>query len=119
MTTSTSGLDGMNPSPRRNRPAARLASRATPQLHGADCGVGEVQAAGRAGVRGVDAAVGEDDAGVIDPCQPFSKSGYWARGDAKRLHDPRSVTLKAYLRVLRDTQPRAFLLENVPGLAFS
>lgn len=53
------------------------------------------------------------------PCQPFSKSGYWAQGDAKRLADPRATTLEAYLRVLRDTQPRAFLLENVPGLAFS
>lgn len=53
------------------------------------------------------------------PCQPFSKSGYWARGDARRLDDPRARTLEAYLRVLRDTQPRTFLLENVPGLAFS
>jgi DNA (cytosine-5)-methyltransferase 1 len=53
------------------------------------------------------------------PCQPFSKSGYWARGDAKRLADPRATTLEAYLRVLRDTQPRAFLLENVPGLAYT
>jgi DNA (cytosine-5)-methyltransferase 1 len=53
------------------------------------------------------------------PCQPFSKSGYWARGDSRRLSDPRATTLEAYLRVLRDTQPRAFLLENVPGLAFS
>lgn len=53
------------------------------------------------------------------PCQPFSKSGYWAQGDARRLADPRATTLEAYLRVLRDTQPRAFLLENVPGLAFS
>jgi len=53
------------------------------------------------------------------PCQPFSKSGYWAHGDAKRLADPRSITLSAYLRVLRDAQPRTFLLENVPGLAFS
>lgn len=52
------------------------------------------------------------------PCQPFSKSGYWARGDAKRLDDPRASTLEAYLRVLRDTQPRAFLLENVAGLAY-
>src|SRR5882757_3774886 len=24
------------------------------------------------------------------PCQPFSKSSYWARGDAARLDDPRS-----------------------------
>lgn len=52
------------------------------------------------------------------PCQPFSKSGYWAKGDARRLDDPRADTLDAYLRVLRDTRPKAFLLENVPGLAF-
>lgn len=52
------------------------------------------------------------------PCQPFSKSGYWARGDAMRLDDPRSDTLVAYLRVLRDAQPKAFLLENVYGLAY-
>lgn len=53
------------------------------------------------------------------PCQPFSKSGYWARGDSLRLNDPRSNTLNAYLRVLEDTLPRAFVLENVEGLAFA
>jgi len=52
------------------------------------------------------------------PCQPFSKSSYWVNGDALRLDDPRADTLTAYLRVLRDTQPRAFLLENVPGLIY-
>jgi DNA (cytosine-5)-methyltransferase 1 len=52
------------------------------------------------------------------PCQPFSKSSYWVRGDARRLDDPRADTLTAFLRVLRDTKPRAFLMENVPGLAF-
>jgi DNA (cytosine-5)-methyltransferase 1 len=52
------------------------------------------------------------------PCQPYSKSSYWVSGDAARLDDPRSTTLTAYLRVLRDTQPRAFLLENVQGLAY-
>ncbi len=52
------------------------------------------------------------------PCQPFSKSGYWATGDARRLKDPRSDTLTAYLRVLRDTRPRVFLLENVKGLGY-
>lgn len=52
------------------------------------------------------------------PCQPFSKSGYWARGDSGRLKDPRADTITQYLRVLRDTLPKAFLLENVPGLAF-
>ena len=62
-----------------------------------------------------------DEADVLiggPPCQPFSKSGYWARGDAGRLDDPRADTLTAYLRVLRDTRPRAFLLENVAGLAY-
>jgi DNA (cytosine-5)-methyltransferase 1 len=52
------------------------------------------------------------------PCQPFSKAGYWASGDARRLDDPRADTVAAYLRVLRDTRPRAFLMENVAGLAF-
>lgn len=52
------------------------------------------------------------------PCQPFSKSGYWARGDSLRLDDPRASTLLGYLRVLRDAKPRAFLLENVSGLAY-
>lgn len=52
------------------------------------------------------------------PCQPFSKSGYWASGDTLRLDDPRAGTLGAYLRVLRDTLPKTFLLENVPGLAY-
>jgi len=63
-------------------------------------------------------------AGEIDlliggpPCQPFSKSGYWARGDSKRLEDPRAKTLDAYLRVLEEAKPRAFLLENVQGMSF-
>jgi len=52
------------------------------------------------------------------PCQPFSKSGYWATGDSGRLDDARADTLTAYLRVLRDTKPRTFLLENVRGLAY-
>jgi DNA (cytosine-5)-methyltransferase 1 len=53
------------------------------------------------------------------PCQPFSKSGYWNSGDSARLDDPRANTLAEYLRVLRDTKPKAFLLENVAGLAYS
>lgn len=52
------------------------------------------------------------------PCQPFSKSSYWVRGDALRLDDPRAKTLTGYLRVLHDTRPKAFLLENVSGLAY-
>ncbi len=53
------------------------------------------------------------------PCQPFSKAGYWKLGDSRRMRDPRSETLVEYLRVLRDTRPKAFLLENVPGLVFA
>ncbi len=52
------------------------------------------------------------------PCQPFSKSGFWVSGDAKRLDDPRATTLEGYLRVLAEARPRAFLLENVEGLGF-
>jgi DNA (cytosine-5)-methyltransferase 1 len=53
------------------------------------------------------------------PCQPFSKSGYWAKGESARLDDPRAATLDAYLRVVEDLQPRTFLLENVHGIAYS
>lgn len=52
------------------------------------------------------------------PCQPFSKSGFWATGDAKRLKDPRASTLDAYLSVLEGALPESFLLENVAGIAF-
>lgn len=67
------------------------------------------------------AGVGVGEADVLiggPPCQPFSKSSYWAQGDSLRLYDPRSDTLTAYLRVLRDLQPKTFLLENVHGIAF-
>lgn len=66
-------------------------------------------------------SLAEGEADVLiggPPCQPFSKSGYWASGETLRLDDPRAGTIGAYLRVLRDTLPKAFLLENVPGLAY-
>jgi DNA (cytosine-5)-methyltransferase 1 len=65
------------------------------------------------------------DVGEVDvviggpPCQPFSKSSYWVSGDAARLNDPRAATLDGYLRVVEEVQPRAFLLENVYGIAYS
>jgi DNA (cytosine-5)-methyltransferase 1 len=65
------------------------------------------------------ARVGEIDVVVGGPpCQPFSKAGYWARGDSLRLDDPRANTLSAYLRVIEEARPRALLLENVEGLAY-
>lgn len=63
---------------------------------------------------------GEADALIGGPpCQPFSKSGYWSKGDSGRLKDPRANTLAEFIRVLRDIQPRTFLLENVTGLAYT
>lgn len=53
------------------------------------------------------------------PCQPFSKSGYWKRGDSLRLDDSRSTTLHAYMRCVRDLLPEVFLLENVHGINYS
>ncbi len=52
------------------------------------------------------------------PCQPFSKAAYWSKGDTKRLDDSRADTLSAYLRVLRDLKPKAFLMENVFGITY-
>ena len=52
------------------------------------------------------------------PCQPFSKSGFWHSGNTLRMEDPRASTLREYLRVLRETLPQAFLLENVPGFIY-
>jgi DNA (cytosine-5)-methyltransferase 1 len=67
------------------------------------------------------ARLGVGDADVLiggPPCQPFSKSGFWVTGEAKRLNDPRASTLEGYLRVLAEARPKAFLLENVEGLGF-
>ena len=84
-------------------------------VHGAIASVASDELLRIAGLR-------RGDADVLiggPPCQPFSKSGYWARGEAGRLDDPRAATLDEYLRVLEDTLPRAFLLENVHGIAYS
>jgi DNA (cytosine-5)-methyltransferase 1 len=51
------------------------------------------------------------------PCTPFSKSGFWL--DWKRAGlDPDATLLQAYTRVLAETRPRAFILENVYALTF-
>ena len=51
------------------------------------------------------------------PCTPFSKSGYWLA--YKRAgEDPRASLLDEYVRMLRGIKPKAFLMENVYGLAY-
>lgn len=51
------------------------------------------------------------------PCTPFSKSGFWLEWKRKGL-DPDASLLQAYTRVLREAQPRAFVLENVYALTY-
>ena len=92
---------------RHNRPAWSLIES---DIHGVSSA--EILRAARLEVGEADVLIGGP------PCQPFSKSAYWANGDALRLNDPRADTLTAYLRVLRDTRPKTFLLENVYGLVY-
>ncbi len=51
------------------------------------------------------------------PCTPFSKSGYWLEYKRAGL-DPRASLLDEYVRMLRGIRPKAFLMENVYGLAY-
>lgn len=51
------------------------------------------------------------------PCTPFSKSGYWLA--YKRAgEDTKASLLDEYVRLLGAVRPRAFLMENVYGLAY-
>lgn len=52
------------------------------------------------------------------PCTPFSKSGFWLEWKRKGL-DPTASLLQAYTRVLREAQPRKFILENVYALTYN
>lgn len=51
------------------------------------------------------------------PCTPFSKSGYWL--EYKRAgSDPKASLLDEFVRLLGEVAPKAFLMENVYGLAY-
>ena len=53
------------------------------------------------------------------PCPAFSKSRFYRTEKPRALDDPVAAeTIGGYLRVLKDVRPRAFLLENVKGLAY-
>lgn len=52
------------------------------------------------------------------PCQPFSKSGFWAHGRAMRLDDPRAGTLGRYLEFVKVIRPRVVFFENVDAFAY-
>jgi DNA (cytosine-5)-methyltransferase 1 len=52
------------------------------------------------------------------PCTPFSKSGYWLA--YKRAgEDPKASLLDSYVAALEAIRPKAFLMENVYGLAYN
>lgn len=85
----------------------------------AECSVADVSASRIAALAG---SVVADEVDLLfggPPCQPFSKSGYWVRGDTLRLDDPRSDTLGHFFRLVEELRPRAFLLENVHGISYS
>jgi DNA (cytosine-5)-methyltransferase 1 len=52
------------------------------------------------------------------PCTPFSKSGFWLEWKRAGL-DPDASLLQAYTRVLAESRPRAFVLENVYALTYN
>ncbi len=53
------------------------------------------------------------------PCQPFSKSAFWVPGRlGSLLEDPRAALLSEYIRIVKELRPKAFLMENVFGLAY-
>lgn len=67
------------------------------------------------------AALGRGEPALLQggpPCTPFSKSGYWLA--YKRAgEDPKASLLDHYVEALRTVQPKAFLMENVYGLAYA
>ena len=52
------------------------------------------------------------------PCTPYSKSGFWLEWKRAGL-DPDASLLQAYTRVLAETRPRYFVLENVYALTYN
>ena len=52
------------------------------------------------------------------PCQPFSKSAFWAAGSTRRLDYPRALTLGTMLDLTEAILPRVLVIENVRGIAY-
>ncbi len=49
------------------------------------------------------------------PCQPYSKAAMWAPEAWQGFADPRAKPLVSFIELVERFQPRAVLLENVPG----
>ena len=52
------------------------------------------------------------------PCQLWSHARFWLEDMSKVSRDPAATTLDHFVRVLEGSRPRAFLFENVWGLAY-
>lgn len=64
-------------------------------------------------LKGIDLLVGGP------PCPPFSKSRFYLKDKPRAMDDPvGEETISGYLNTLRWSRPRAFILENVAGMAF-
>lgn len=50
------------------------------------------------------------------PCQGFSMAGYRIRAKTSFLEDKRNYLFKEYIRIVKDLQPKVFIIENVPGI---
>lgn len=88
----------------------------TPFFHGSiaalDQGVA-TELAGQDALRNVDVLIGGP------PCPPFSKSRFYRTEKPRAMDDPvGEVTISGYMDTLAWLRPRAFVLENVAGLAF-
>lgn len=51
------------------------------------------------------------------PCTPFSKSGFWL-AEKRESRDPNASLLEKYVKVVADSRPEAFILENVQSLTY-
>lgn len=61
------------------------------------------------------AAVGKRELDAViggPPCQGFSQ----VRNHARLIDDPRNILYRHYVSIIRELQPRTFVMENVPGL---
>jgi DNA (cytosine-5)-methyltransferase 1 len=94
---------------RKNFPGTNFVERRIGQLKASEVRIG----AGLARNQRVDLLAGGP------PCPPFSKSRFYRKDKPRSLKDPVAAeTIGGYLRLLKDLRPRAFILENVKGLAY-
>lgn len=65
-------------------------------------------------------ALSVGDAGLViggPPCTPFSKSGFWL-AEKRESRDPNASLLEEFVRVVAQSRPEAFVLENVQALTY-